>query len=75
VLANLSHPQPTTSQTNDEKRKKKNNQSSVTTGGNEPSKHTPSKKGVKRKARHEHAVHELDNARQDEEDEKGVDEF
>ncbi len=44
-------------------------------GGNEPSKHTPSKKGVKRKARHEHAVHELDNARQDEEDEKGVDEF
>lgn len=41
----------------------------------EPRQHAPSKEGVKREARHEHAVHELDDAGQDEEDEKGIDEF
>jgi hypothetical protein len=37
--------------------------------------HAPSKKGVKREARHEHAVHELGNARQDEKGEKSIDKF
>ena len=41
----------------------------------EPRQHAPSKKGVKGEARHEHAVHELDDAGQDEEDEKSIDEF
>jgi len=35
----------------------------------------PSKKGVKREACHDHAVDELDDARQDEEDEERIDEF
>lgn len=40
-----------------------------------PRQHAPSKKGVEGEARHEHAVHELDDAGQDEEDEKSIDEF
>jgi hypothetical protein len=39
------------------------------------SKYAPGKEGVKREARHEHAVHELDDARQDEKDEESIDEF
>ena len=56
-------------------RKKKVDQSSVTIGGVELSKYAPGKEGVKREARHEHAVHELDDARQDEKDEESIDEF
>jgi hypothetical protein len=44
-------------------------------GGIEPSKYAPSKEGVKREARHEHAVYELNDARQDEKDEESIDEF
>jgi len=35
----------------------------------------PGEESVKREARHEDAVHELRYARQDEEDEEGIDEF
>jgi hypothetical protein len=38
-------------------------------------KYAPGKEGVEREARHEHAVHELDDAGQDEKDEECVDEF
>jgi hypothetical protein len=43
--------------------------------GIEPSKYAPRKEGVEREARHEHAVHELYDTRQDEKDEERVDEF
>jgi hypothetical protein len=67
VLANLSHPQSN--------HQKENYISLSHTGGMEPSNYAPSKEGVKREARHEHAVHELDDARQDKEDEERIDEF
>jgi hypothetical protein len=44
-------------------------------GGIELSEYAPRKEGVKREARHEHAVHELDDAGQDEKDEESIDEF
>ena len=57
------------------KKKEKLDQSSVTIGGIEPSKYAPSKEGVEREARHEYAVRELDDTRQDEKDEESIDEF
>ena len=73
VLANLLHPQTTTSQPM--KKKEKSYQSSVTMRGIKANKHAPSKEGVKREARHEHAVDELDDTSQDEKDEESIDEF
>ena len=35
----------------------------------------PGEKSIERETRHEHAVYELDHARQDEKEEEGIDEF
>jgi len=78
VLANLSHhntiPIPAT--------KRKSNQSHIETvstknkiKGSRGDRRSPGEKGVEREARHEHTIRELGYARQDEEDEEGVDEF
>ena len=72
MLANLSHPETTISQP---MKKRKFKSVFSHNGGIELSKYAPSKEGVKREARHEHTVHELDDTRQDEKDEEGIDEF